>query len=172
MSKRGLNAQEVLQNIDKCIKELNEVTPSTRDYHRHKSIHYQWRTGKANYGFCTDEVYEELSIFDWWRETLSMSQLKQMRAFVQTAIKLGFTGYVCFKVGATGCANGMWAYTAESTDGYSPRSGDILYHSFVCTDNYWSACFDGQWMGDRDHFRFTLAEVKTAQALAKEQRVG
>ena len=85
--------------------------------------------------FKISAVFDELSIFDWWNDTLSINQLKQMRTFLQQAIKLGFTGYVCFKVGASGCSHGMWAHKSESTDGYSP-DGDCLFHSFRSGDNY------------------------------------
>lgn len=75
------------------------------------------------------EVYGNFGIFDWWNEYLSVTQLKQMKSFLEKAISLGFTGYVCFKVGASGCSNGMWAHKAESTTGYSP-DGTCLYHKF------------------------------------------
>lgn len=66
------------------------------------------------------QIYNELSIFDWWPNNLNQNHLKQMRSFLKLAIKLGYDGYCCFKVGASGCANGMWAYKARSTTGYSP----------------------------------------------------
>lgn len=50
--------------------------------------------------FRITEVCEPLSIFDWWKDWLSVAQLKSMRQFLKEAIKLGYTGYVCFKVGA------------------------------------------------------------------------
>ena len=66
-----------------------------------------------------EDCYEELSIFDWWNTYLSVSQAKQMRSFLKEAIKLGYTGYVCFRVGASGCSHGMWAAKEETTDGYN-----------------------------------------------------
>ena len=89
------------------------------------------------------DVYDELSIFDWWTERLSVSQMKQMRTFLKNAIKMGYKGYVCFKVGASGCANGMWAHKAPTTDGYSPES-DFLYRSFTPDYTYWSANVSGK----------------------------
>ena len=65
--------------------------------------------------------------------------MKQMRTFIKEVIKLGYTGYVCFKVGASGCANGMWAYKVESTDGYSPR-GEAIYRSFTPDYTYYGFC--------------------------------
>lgn len=99
-------------------------------------------------------VYDELSIFDWWPETLTVSHLKQMRTFLREVIKLGYTGYVCFKVGATGCANGMWAYKEDGKtdeDGYvhSP-DGDAIYRSFTPAYTYWSFCKDGKWLPEGD----------------------
>ena len=99
-------------------------------------------------------VYDELSIFDWWPENLTVSHLKQMRSFLREAIKLGYTGYVCFKVGASGCANGMWAYKEDGKadeDGYvhSP-DGDAIYRSFTPDYTYWSFCKDGKWLPEGD----------------------
>ena len=84
-------------------------------------------------------VYDDLSIFDWWPENLTISHMKQMRTFLKEAIKLGYTGYVCFKVGASGCANGMWAHKEESTNGHSPE-GEAIYRSFTPDYTYWSFC--------------------------------
>ena len=83
------------------------------------------------------DVYEPLSIFDWWPEVLSVSRMKDMRTFLRTAKSLGFNGYVCFKVGSEGCASGMWAYKAESEDGYSPKECEFVYRSFQSKNNYW-----------------------------------
>lgn len=151
--KKGLNAQEVLENINKCIAEIRNGIEFYWRYPRYA------RTRSGNVGFKIREVCEELSIFDWWNEELSMSQLKQMRAFVKTAIKLGFTGYVCFKVGATGCSHGMWAAKDESLDGYSPKC-DTLFHSFRCDENNWSICLNDKWGA----YNMTLAEIKDAIA--------
>ena len=88
-------------------------------------------------------VYDELSIFDWWPEKLTVSHMKQMRTFLKTAIKLGYKGYVCFKVGASGCANGMWASKAEGKvqngDIYSP-DGEAIYRSFTPDYTYYGFC--------------------------------
>lgn len=89
-----------------------------------------------------DYIYDDLSIFDWWPSRLSQTHLKQMRAFLNEAIKLGFKGYVCFKVGASGCANGMWAADVETTDGYSPNNCKTLYRSFTPDYTYWSVNFN------------------------------
>lgn len=107
-------------------------------------------------------VYRDLSIFDWWTETLSVAKMKQMRTFLIQAIKHGFTGYVCFKVGASGCANGMWAYKVETTDGYSP-DGDFMYRSFTPDYTYWSMK-----LGDKSYPACTNEEFdscKTIKAL-------
>ena len=98
------------------------------------------------------EVCDELSIFDWWPDYLSAAKLKDMRKFLKAAIERGYTGYVCFKVGATGCANGMWAHKAETEDGYSP-DGEFLYKSFTPQYNYWSVkAADGEIYPTRDEF--------------------
>ena len=123
------------------------------DYKRHS-----WKNNKKC--FKIRAIYNECNIFDWWNENLSMSQLKQMKSFLETAIKLGFTGYACFKVGAAGCSHGMWANKKESTNGYSP-DGACLFHSFRSGENYWDYCDDNnKWYG-RDK-ELTLKEVKEA----------
>ena len=109
------NAKEILTAVEAKIEELEN------SYYRKLRIR---------------DICNELSIFDWWNEYLSISQLKDMRKFLREAIKLGYTGYVCFKVGATGCANGMWAHKNETEDGYSP-DGECLYKSFTPAYNYW-----------------------------------
>ena len=93
------------------------------------------------------DCYEEFSIFDWWPEYLSKSKLEEMRQFLREAIKLGYEGYVCFKVGATGCANGMWAHTELETDGgYSPNNCPVLFRSFTPAYRYWDVTDkDGNW---------------------------
>lgn len=108
-------------------------------------------------------VYDELSIFDWWPKRLTVSHMKQMRSFLKEAIKLGYTGYVCFKVGASGCANGMWAHKAETTDGYSPK-GDAIYRSFTPDYTYWSYCKDEKWLPE-GYTRGTYDALKTAKML-------
>ena len=90
-----------------------------------------------------DKVFEDLSIFDWWNEYLSKSQLKEMRRFLATALELGYDGYVCFKVGASGCSNGMWAHKEKSTNGYSP-DGDFLFRSFTPSYLEWAVMIDGE----------------------------
>ena len=89
----------------------------------------------------------EFSIFDWWPEYLTKSKLQEMRQFLREAIKLGYEGYVCFKVGATGCANGMWAHTELETDGgYSPKNCPVLFRSFTPAYRYWDVTDkDGNW---------------------------
>lgn len=93
---------------------------------------------KFRFARYTKFVYKDLSIFDWWKDRLTVSDMEQMRTFLKNAIRLGFKGYVCFKVGDSGCANGMWAYKEESTDGYSPE-GDFIYRSFTPDRTCWSA---------------------------------
>lgn len=88
------------------------------------------------------DVYDDLSIFDWWKDRLTVSQMKQMRTFLKLAIKLGYDGYVCFKVGASGCANGMWAAKEPTTNGYSPNC-DTIFRSF--TPDYTEYSFQKKW---------------------------
>jgi hypothetical protein len=109
------------------------------------------------------DVCQELSIFDWWPERLTITRMKQMRTFLKEAIKLGYTGYVCFKVGASGCANGMWAYKEPTTTGYSPDC-DAIYRSFTPDYTYWSFIKDGRWFPDGTT-PGTYDSLKTAKML-------
>jgi hypothetical protein len=118
-----------------------------------------------NRGFSREirDVCQELSIFDWWPERLTITRMKQMRTFLKEAIKLGYTGYVCFKVGASGCANGMWAYKEPTTTGYSPDC-DAIYRSFTPDYTYWSFIKDGRWFPDGTT-PGTYDSLKTAKML-------
>lgn len=166
---KTMNAVKVLKNINKAILELQQAGRGNYNYERYS---YRGYGNNEKVLFKIDSVFEELSIFDWWNETLSMSQLKQMRKFVETAISLGFTGYVCFKVGAKHCSHGMWAYKNESTNGYSP-DGDTLFHSFRAGDNYYDMELDGVWMHekyateDNDCPDFTLNQIKGELSLKR-----
>lgn len=141
------NRFEVAEQVEELIREGEK-------YKKVVGYSKKWRIA---------DVCDSLSIFDWWNEWLSVSQLKQMRSFLKTAGELGYNGYVCFKVGAAGCSHGMWAHKAESENGYSP-DGECLYHSFRNGDNYWDACLaDGAWAHKRVEGKldFTLAEIKS-----------
>ena len=109
------------------------------------------------------QIYDDLSIFDWWPERLTLSHMKQMRTFLKEAIKLGYDGYVCFKVGASGCANGMWAAKEPTTDGYSPKC-DTLYRSFTPDYTYYAVSKDGKWLPEGDT-RGTYDSLKTTKQL-------
>ena len=123
------NAEPVLLAVEKWIRilEMRE-----KQYAGSKWL-------KRYNRFTMYDVCAELSIFDWWVEYISISRLKEMRTFLREAIKLGYTGYVCFKVGAEGCANGMWAHKVATVNGYSPK-GEFLYKSFTPSYNYWDIC--------------------------------
>ena len=158
------NANEILKNIERAIEEL-ETANSRGNCGGMNYERMVWKGWTGKKAFKIAAVCEELSIFDWWNETLSISQLKQMRTFLKQAIKLGFTGYVSFKVGAAGCSHGMWAHKEESTDGYSP-DGDVLFHSFRAGDNYFDAQLNGVWLHDKYATEenpcpdFTLKQIK------------
>lgn len=147
-------AASVLEQVEKYIKECESTRLVYRPSHRVQSRSFYKQ-------FKIVDVCEDLSIFDWWRKDyLSCSQLKSMRSFLKTAIKLGFTGYVCFRVGSTGCSHGMWAFKQESTNGNSP-DGDYLFHSFRCDKNDWDVQIgDHPLLCEINHKDHTLAEVK------------
>lgn len=127
MSYENLNAKPVLEVVENYLRELEEEKERYHCYMK-LNIRKHWR---------------ELSIFDWWKDGLSISDLKNMHDFLTTAIEMGFTGYVCFKVGASGCANGMWCHKDVSTDGYSP-DGDFVYRSFTPDYVEWDACINDE----------------------------
>ena len=110
----------------------------------------------------------DLSIFDWWVNTLTVTHMKKMRVFLREAIKLGYKGYVCFKVGASHCANGMWAHKKETENGYSP-DGDCLYRSFTPDYNYW-AWSDGEtWYPDGEHWDSIKTTKQLEEAMAAHE---
>lgn len=153
------NAENVLKEVEKNIERLD----NKKDYHYNR----YGRKRASRPSLDIEDVYEELSIFDWWKNDLSLNNLKDMRAFLKTAIKLGYKGYVCFKVGVSGCANGMWAHTEESTDGYSPDS-DCIYRSFTPAYTRWDAQVNDEWVGGRREEDLTLAELKKILKQKKE----
>lgn len=130
--------------------------------------------------FLIRSVCDDLSIFDWWPEYLSKSRLQEMRQFLKEAIKLGYTGYVCFKVGATGCANGMWAHTELETDeGYSPSKCPTLFRSFTPAYRYWDVTDrDGNWdfegkytdKEDRENNYDKIKTIKQLEAFIEEHK--
>lgn len=127
---------------------------------------------KPHSRFFISSVCDDLSIFDWWPEYLNKTKLREMRQFLKEAIKLGYTGYVCFKVGAKGCANGMWAHTElETDDGYSPSNCPTLYRSFTPAYCYWDVTdkdgnweFEGKYKDDEDR-RQNYDRIKTIKEL-------
>ena len=143
MNSNEITAVRILENVEALIAELEQSSWTYKP--ERYTINYRSVTG-----FKMDAVYSELSIFDWWKDTLSKSQLKKMAKFLKEAIKLGFTGYVCFKVGATGCSNGMWAHKELSTDGYSPKEGACLYHSFTPDYNEYEVNLGDGWVYGRN----------------------
>lgn len=108
-----MNAKEVLSNVEYMIANS-----------------YSGKKWKI------DEYYDRLGIFDWWKDYLTVTDLKQMQKFLKAVIARGFDGYVCFKVGVKYCSHGMWAYKEQSTTGYS-LDGIFIFHSFRPGDNYW-----------------------------------
>lgn len=158
-----MNANTVLSNINSCIAELEELQGKNTLPNPDRMV---WKGYSNDKYYKISGVCEELNIFDWFTETLSLSQLKQMKKFVETAIKLGFTGYTCFKVGAKYCAHGMWVHKNESTTGYSPDDGDVLYHSFRSGENYYDGKINGVWLHDKygTDVDFTLKQIKAELA--------
>lgn len=116
-----------------------------------------------------EDTFETLSIFDWWKDHLTLSDLVDMKTFLRTAIDNGFTGYVCFKVGITGCSNGMLAYKEQSQDGYAP-DGDVMYRSFTPAYTSWSVKVDGKWIGGETGFKRKIDMLKALKA-RKENEV-
>lgn len=111
----------VLENLSDLIDESDE---NYKEYGKRDKIYI-------------DDVYKKLSIFDWFKDTLSQKDLKNMFDFCTLAIRLHFDGYICFKVGASGCANGMWAHKEKSTTGYSPDC-DFIFRSFTPDETYYA----------------------------------
>ena len=159
------NAQPVLLAVEKWIRILE-----ARQRYYAYSKYLQRKYSRV----AMREVYDELSIFDWWVDELSLTRLRQMRTFLKEAIKLGYTGYVCFKVGVEGCANGMWANKTPTTDGYSPK-GDFIYRSFTTNYTDWNAYIGGkavtELLGKGHGDLKTAKDLENALAEVKEKEV-
>ena len=159
------NAQPVLLAVEKWIRiiEMRE-----RKYGKGSWLYRRY------YRITKREACDDLSIFDWWTDYLTLGELKTMRTFLREAIKLGYTGYVCFKVGASGCANGMWADRQPTTDGYSPRGGDFLYRSFTPDYTYWDICYNRAFGDEKDTLAKRVGkrydELTTIKALEEALR--
>lgn len=109
------------------------------------------REGKFPYSI--DDVYNSVGIFDWWKNTLSKADLENMLRFLNTAEKYGFTGKVGFKVGVTGCANGMWATRTDDPDS---KDKAFLYRSFTTDYTNWDAMTrDGKFISVMSGKEFT-----------------
>lgn len=132
------NAREVLS-------KLNDLIDNIDNMYEHK--------------YRVADICFDLNIFDWWLDDIYKNKLLEMERFLKESIKLGYDGYVCFKVGAEGCSNGMWAHKEESINGYSP-SGDALYKSFTPSYNYWSIKSRGQWYPTRDEGADSLTTTR------------
>ena len=135
---RNHNAETVLNNVNYMIDNFDSLK------------RFRWSKGLDMY-----TVSDDLNIFDWWVDTLSMTRLKRMRSFLNTAIKLGFSGYVCFNVGVDGCSHGMWAHVDD-------EESDCLFHDFNTTGNDWDMCINGVWLHDKYNGKldFKLADIK------------
>ena len=101
-----MNAKEVLSNVEYMIANS-----------------YSGKKWKI------EEYYDRLGIFDWWKDYLTVTDLKAMQRFLKAVI-------ACFKVGVRHCSHGMWAHKEQSTTGYSP-DGIFIFHSFRPGDNDW-----------------------------------
>ena len=155
---KAYNAEAVLIKVEGYIRVLEM---------KHNN-HYRW---SRNYKLKMWDCCDDLSIFDWWVDDLSISRLKEMRTFLREAIKLGFTGYVCFKVGVSGCANGMWAHKLPSTNGYSPDDCDFLYRSFTTDYTYWDVTYADEKDYNKNRLSYRVGkkydELRTARDLEK-----
>lgn len=136
------NAENVLEKVEQYINWLDNPEKSSVKITGYYYFTDELISSSNRHYYKMRDVYNDLSIFDWWSDTLSKSQLKDMRKFLNEAIKLGYKGYVCFKVGVSGSANGMWAFKDESSDGYSP-DGACIYKSFTPEYECWSVSKDG-----------------------------
>lgn len=158
MNFENINAKTILKKVEEYLETL---TLELNEFKRKRNYYYSY----SRPSLSIRKTYTELSIFDWWKDNLSITDLKNMKHFLETAIAMGYDGYVCFKVGAKYCANGMWAHKDLSTDGYSP-DGDFIYRSFTPEYVAWDAEIDGELLSDKfnksitQNNGFTLRELK------------
>ena len=71
-----MNAHEVIENVSRYIAE-GEAKKA--------------RTGVSPKYFIR-EICNDLGIFDWWNEYMSLTQLRQIKSFLETAISCGYDG--------------------------------------------------------------------------------
>lgn len=153
MNIENINAKTILKKVEEYLETL---TLELNEFKRKRNYYYSY----SRPSLSIRKTYTELSIFDWWKDNLSITDLKNMKHFLETAIAMGYDGYVCFKVGAKYCANGMWAHKDLSTDGHSP-DGDFIYRSFTPEYVEWDAEIDGELLSHKfEQSGFTLRELK------------
>lgn len=114
----------------------------------------------TKYGVPCDVASDTLSVFDWFKDRLTVSDLRKMKTFLKQAVSLGFDKYCCFKVGTSGCANGMWAMDVPTTNGYSPDGGKTLYHSFTPDYSYYTVDLGGGFSEEINTFREVKEYIK------------
>jgi len=161
-----MTANEALNNVKALISDLEDAIKTGK---RDSRIRDTGRSYKSR-AYSVRDICDEVGIVGWCHNTVSLSQLKQMKSFLTTAIKLGYTGYVCFVVGdsvRSYNSHGMWAYKEnEAPDRYSDRKGAVLFHSFRSGDNYWDACdddgvrFSHKYYKESSWGKFTLEQIK------------
>ena len=148
----GWTTESILKNVDNYVAQM--------DAYR--------QTYKRNSTLYIREVCSDIAIFDWFKPQLSYNRLKEMQMFLRVAMGYDFKGYVCFKVGSAGTANGMWAYKEETTNGFSPE-GVTLYRSFSTEDKpYWRIQAKNKvWYPERDAYN-SIHTRKDLDNLIKE----
>lgn len=141
-------AEEVLKNVNKMLTEAE---------------YYKKHNGKIKWYLDSLKICEDLSIWKYQDRIMTVSKLKEMKKFLENAIKLGFTGHAFFLVGKKGYGHGMWVYK-----NYHPynKINECLYHSFVNGKNYYNYIDkEGKYLGDKISGKtyrreFTLKEIE------------
>lgn len=113
-----LNYMETKEGLTEEEKRMYEYTPS--------------RWGRREYFDC---YYNQnrLGIETYKRNQLTKTMLKDMKMFLDEAVKYGFLGDVRFRNGAR---DGMWA--SSRTGSEEEKKGEtVLYHTFNSDYSYW-----------------------------------
>lgn len=102
-----------------------------------------------------DEYYRALNIFDYFKDELTIQDLKDMLQFINFAESLGFDKECTFRVGIEGCASGMWAKNNFEQE---------IYRTFLPENNYYSITNPNK---DSIMYGFLVGECKSEDILIR-----
>lgn len=124
-------AYECLNTVNKLLDALEGKIELTQKEKGTYGYYNNTWTGKKYYSRYSVKNYINLTGTD--RSQVTKTMLKEMKKFLEKAIKFGFIGDVKFRIGYD---NGMYASTRVTQEGYD-EGQLILYHNFGSERKYW-----------------------------------